>query len=177
MTARNVPPRTSKRAVELYFHRLVRTRDFPRVWATKPVVRQFVLPAVLDGLLEDTVFIAQAVAHGWDLHRRHRVEKASRQAPQTSITQTRVGFLLQQLEPIEVLLLDGFFRDRIEEKVGDVVGQRAADEKLHREVVDTLRVLTLVGRLGMTPIAATEYRARNGRKPQNARVGRRPSIR
>ena len=109
------------------------------------------LPAVPDGLLEDTVFIAQAVAHGWDLHRRHRVEKASRQAPQTPIPQTRVGFLFQQLEPIEVLLLDGFFRDRIEEKVGDVVGQRAADEKLHREVVDTLRVLTLVGRLGIHP--------------------------
>ena len=109
------------------------------------------LPAVLDGLLEDAVFIAQAVAHGRDLHRGHRVEKASRQAPEPSVTQTRVGFLLQQLEPIEVLLLDGFFRDRIEEKIRDVVGQRAADEKLHREVVDALRVLALVGRLGMHP--------------------------
>ena len=109
------------------------------------------MPAVLNGLLEDAVFVAQAVAHGRDLHRRHRVEKASRQTPQTAITQTRVGFLLEQLEPIEVLLLDGFFRDRIEEKVRDIVGQRAADEKLHREIVDALGVLALVGLFGVYP--------------------------
>ena len=80
-----------------------------------------------------------------------RIEEASRQAPETPIAQARVGFLLQQLEPIEVLLLDGFFRDGIEEKVRDVVGQRAADEKFHREIVDALGVLALIGLLGTHP--------------------------
>ena len=85
----------------------MRTSDFPWVRAAQPVVRLFVLPAVLDGLLEDAVFIAQAVAHGRELHRGHGIEEAGRQAPEPAITQTRVGLLFEQLEPIEVLLLDG----------------------------------------------------------------------
>ena len=43
------------------------------------------------------------------------------------------------------------FGQRIEQEVGDVVGQRAADEKLHREVVDALGVLALVGLLREHP--------------------------
>ena len=129
----------------------MRTRDLPWVRATKPVVRQFLLPAVLDGLFEDAVFVAQAITHGRDLHRGHGIEEASRQAPETAITQTRVGLLFEQLEPIEVLLLDGFFRDGIEEKVRDIVGQRAADEKFHREIVNALGVLALIGLFGTHP--------------------------
>ena len=40
---------------------------------------------------------------------------------------------------------------RVEEEVDDVVGQRAADQELHREVVDALGVLALVGLLGAHP--------------------------
>src|SRR5262249_40412868 len=74
-----------------------------------------------------------------------------REAPEATIAQTCVGFLFQQLEPIEVLLLDGFLRNRIEEKVGYIVSQRTADEKLHREVIDSLRVSVLVGFLRLYP--------------------------
>ena len=93
-----------ERAVELHFDRLVRARDLPRVRAAEPVVRLLVLPAVLDGLPEDAVLVAQAVAHGRELHRRHRVEEARGQAPEPAVAQARVGFLLQELEPVEVLL-------------------------------------------------------------------------
>src|SRR5262249_19425910 len=109
------------------------------------------LPTVLDGLLENAVFVPQSIAHGWNLHRRHGVKKASRETPQTTITQTGVGFLFQQLEPVEVLLLGGFFRDRIEEKVGDVVSERAADENVNRDIVDAIEVLALVGFLSEYP--------------------------
>src|SRR5215475_15047667 len=138
-------------AVEFYVHRLVWTLDLPRVRTPKPVVRHFMLPAILDGLLENAVFVPQSIAHGWNLHRRHGVKKASRETPQTTITQTGVGFLFQQLEPVEVLLLGGFFRNRIEKEIGDVINQRAADEKLHREIVDALGVLALVGFLREYP--------------------------
>ena len=60
-----------------------------------------VLPAVLDGLSEDAVFVAQPVAHGRELHRRHRIEEARRQAPEPAVAQARVGLLLEQLEPVE----------------------------------------------------------------------------
>ena len=129
----------------------MRTSDFPRIGAAQPVVRLFLLPAVLDRLPEDAVFVAQPVAHGRELHRRHRVEEAGRQAPEPAVAQARVGLLFEQLEPIEVLLLDGLLRERIEQEVGDVVGQRAADEELHREVVDALGVLALVRVLRVDP--------------------------
>jgi hypothetical protein len=58
-------------------------------------------------------------------------ESRLRGAPQPPVTQARIGFLLQQLEPIEVLLLDGFFREVIKKKVRNIVGERAADEKFH----------------------------------------------
>ena len=140
-----------ERAVELHVHCLVRTRDFPWVRTTEPVVGQFLLPPVLDRLFEDAVFVAQAITHRRDLHRGHGIEEASRQASETSIAQTRVGLLFEQLEPIEVLLLDDFFRDGIEEKVRDIVGQRAADEKFHREIVNALGVLALIGFIGTHP--------------------------
>ena len=93
-----------ERAVQPDFHLLVRACDFPGVRPAQPVVRLFALPAVLDGLPEDAVFVAQPVAHGRELHRGHGVKEAGRQAPQPSIAQAGVGLLFEQLEPIEVLL-------------------------------------------------------------------------
>src|SRR5215813_9746707 len=60
-----------ERAIELYIHRLVWTLELPWVRPPKPVVRQLMLPPLLNRLLEDAVFVAQAVAHSWNLHRRH----------------------------------------------------------------------------------------------------------
>src|SRR5262245_36881261 len=60
-----------ERAVELYLHRLVWATDLPWVRATKPVVWKLMLPAVLYRLFEDAVFVAQAIPHSRDLHRRH----------------------------------------------------------------------------------------------------------
>ncbi len=140
-----------ERAVQLHFDRLVRARHFPRVRAPEPVVRQFTLPAVLKGLFEDPVFVPQAIAHGRDLHRGHRVEKASRQAPQPSVAETRVGFLLEEFVPIDLRLLDRVVHGRVEQKVGNVVGQRSADEKLHREIVDALAIPAPIGLLRTQP--------------------------
>src|SRR5262245_38116280 len=63
-------------AVQLDLYLLVRTDDFPGIGPPKPVVRLLVLPAVLDGLLEDAVLVPQPVAHGRKLHGSHRVYEA-----------------------------------------------------------------------------------------------------
>ena len=81
------------------------------------------LPAVLDRLAEDAVFVAQTVAHGGKLHRGHRVEEAGGQAPEPAVAQAGVGFCFEQAEPIEVLLLDGLPGDGVEQEVRDIVGQ------------------------------------------------------
>ena len=109
------------------------------------------LPAVLDRLPEHAVLVAEPVAHGGQLHRRHRVEEAGREPPEAAVAEAGVGLLLEEAEPVEVLLRDDLLRDRIEQQVHDVVRERAADQELHRQVVDALRVLALVGLLGAHP--------------------------
>lgn len=114
-------------AVELNLHRLVGASDLPGILATQPIVRLFMLPAVLDGLFEDAVFITQPITHRRQLHRRHRVEKASRQPPEPAVPEAGVRFLFDEAEPIEVLLLDGLLDEGIKQQVCDIVGQRAPD--------------------------------------------------
>src|SRR5262245_27580965 len=46
---------------------LVRPDDFPRVRPAEPVVGLFFLPAILDRLTENAVFVSQAVTHGGKL--------------------------------------------------------------------------------------------------------------
>ena len=100
---------------------------------------------------EDAVFVTQTVAHGGKLHRGHRVEEARRQAPEPAVAKAGVGFRFKQAEPIEVLLLDPLPGEGVEQEVCDIVCQRAADEKLHRKVIDALGVLALIGLLGEQP--------------------------
>ena len=140
-----------ERAVELDLDPVVRTSDLPRVGATKPVVGLLVLPTVFDGLPEDPVLVPEPVSDRRELHRSHRVEKARGQTPEPTIAQPGVGFLFEQAEPIERRLLDRFAHEGTEQQVRDVIGQRATDQKLHREVVDALGVRALVGLLRADP--------------------------
>ena len=47
-----------------------------------------------------------------------------------------------------------FLDERLDQQVGDVVGERAADQELHREVIDPLGVLAVVGLLRLEPALA-----------------------
>jgi hypothetical protein len=142
--------------VELDFDTFIWPGDFPRVGVPQPVVRSFVLPAVLDGLAEDSVLVAQAVSHGRQLERRHRVEKAGGQPPQPAVAQARVGLLLEQLDRVKVSGTESLPGDGIQQQVRHVVGQRAAEEEFHRQVIDPLGVFALVGLLGPHPALAED---------------------
>ena len=141
-------PRTSSRA------RLPparRPRDLPRVGRRSQLSGCSSLPAVLDRLAEDAVLVAQPVAHGRELQGGHRVEEAGGQPAEAAVAQAGVGLLLEHPSQSRCFCLTACAR-RIEQQVGDdVVGQRPADEELHREVVDPLGVLAVVGLLGLHP--------------------------
>ena len=91
--------------------------------AAWPVVRTFTLPAVFDGLLEYAIFITQPISHRQKLHRRHRIEKASREAPEPPVAETGIGFLFDEAQPIEVFLSDGSLHKGIQQEVRDIVCQ------------------------------------------------------
>jgi hypothetical protein len=81
----------------------------------------------------------------------NRIEEAGRQAAEPAVAQPGVGLLFQQAEPIEALLLDGLPGEGVEQEVRDVVGQGAAQEELHREIVHALGIAALVGVLRAQP--------------------------
>jgi hypothetical protein len=57
------------------------------------------------------------------LHRGHRVEEAGGQTTEPAVAQAGVGLLLEESNPIEVLLPDELPGDGIEQKVRHIVGQ------------------------------------------------------
>ena len=63
-----------------------------------------------------------------------------------------------------LFLLNRMPRDRIEQQIGDVVSQRAANEKFHREIVDSLRVVTLVGAFRLYPALRKDVANRVGKR-------------
>src|SRR5262249_54863738 len=52
-----------ERTVELDFDLLMRPGDLPRIGAAQPIIGLLPLPAVLQRLFEDPVFISETVAH------------------------------------------------------------------------------------------------------------------
>ncbi len=151
-----------ERAVEPYLHSFLRTSDLPRVLAPEPMVRLFLLPAITDKLLEDAVLVAQPVAHGRQLHRRHRVEETGRQPPEPAIAEARIGLLLEHAEPIDVLPFGEIRKDPVEHQVGDIIRQRPSDQELHRQVIHMLRVLARVGFLRQHPSLREDVAHRPG---------------
>ena len=77
--------------------------------------------------------------------------KHAARRPSPPLPRPASGSCFKQAEPIEVLLLDRLPGDGIEQEVRHIVGQRAADEKLHRQVIDALGVLALIGVLREHP--------------------------
>ena len=64
-------------------------------------------------------------------------------------------------------MLDSVLNQRVEQKVGDIVGQRSTDEKLHREIVKAFRVTAFVG-----PVS--EYPSLREHVPNGARESFKP---
>jgi hypothetical protein len=61
------------------------------------VIQHLDLPAILDGLIENAEFVADAVARGRDLQGGQRIEVARGETAEAAIAQTRLFLLFQKL--------------------------------------------------------------------------------
>src|ERR1700744_3507714 len=109
----------------------MRANNLPWIGHTQPVVWLFLLPAVLNHLLEDAVFVAQTVTSCWQLQGCHGIEEACREPPEPTVPESSVGLLLLHGEEINLLLHSYSLHYRAEQEIANIVGQRAAQEKLH----------------------------------------------
>jgi hypothetical protein len=107
------------------------------------------------------------------LHGRHRVQEARRQTAEPAIAQPRVWFLFQQFHSLDAFDRGGVSRDRFEQQVRDVVIERSSDQELHRQVIDALGVLAVVGLFCPHPSLREHiaHRAGEGLEPLAAASG------
>ena len=117
----------------------------------KPVVRNFLLEAVHDLLLEHTVVIADAGTVGGIVQGRQRIEEAGCQSSQTAVAQSRIGLLVFDGIDLEAQFLEGFLDGAVGHQVDGVVAEGAAHEEFHGHIYDCLGILIFECPLGLHP--------------------------
>jgi hypothetical protein len=145
----------------------LRALELPGVAGGEPVLGQLDLPAVAQLLPEDPVVVADAVAVGRHLQRRHALHEAGGEAAEAAVAQAGIGLEGAELLEIDAQLLERLTRDLGEPEVPEGVHQLPPDEELEREVVDALRPLAIgpAGRLHPVARDLVARRERGGDVP------------
>ncbi len=159
-------------AVELHRIERLRATDLPRVAEAQPVVRLLDLVTASDPLMEDPVFVADAVAVARQLERRHRVEEAGGEPAETAVAETGVPLDLADLVEVDLERLERMPQLLREVEVHERVAECPPDQELHREVVDPLRVRLVVGVLSLHPPLDEPVADRERRREEPVEVGR-----
>ena len=126
----------------------LRVRELPRGAQPQPRVRALDLAAVLvEGLPEDAVLVADAVADAGHVHGGQRVDEAGGQPAETAVAQPGLDLLRAQGGQIQTAELKALLGDLAEVRRHQRVAELAAQQVLGRQVADGLG-------LGLTGLAA-----------------------
>ena len=136
---------------ELDAHGVLGPHVLPGVAEAQPLVRALDLPPVPDLLLEDAELVADAVAVSGEAEGRHRVEEARGEAPEAAVAETRLRLVLEDIRELETRALQQRLRLVVDAERVEVVGERAPEQELGREVVDPLGVDLRVRLLRLRP--------------------------
>ncbi len=126
--------------------------EFEGIAVLQPVVRNLLLVAIRYLLLEHTVAVADTAAVGRIAQGGKRVKEAGRQTPEAAVAEGRVRFLVFDVIDIDSHLLEGFLHCFIGAEVDEIVSQKTADQKLHRHIIDNLRIASVHLVLGGKPV-------------------------
>ena len=110
----------------------------PHLAAGQPEVGQLGLPAVHQLLLEDAVLVQDRVASGGVALGGEAVQITGREAPEAAVAQARVRLAVVELFQTDPVALQHLLEGLRQIQVIQVVFQRAAHQKFHGEIVDTL---------------------------------------
>ena len=111
--------------------------DLPDMTFTEPIVGPFHLPAVIDGLPEHAISIAQAVTCYGQCQCRATVQKTGGQSTQTPIAQTGIVF-----QSLHLFQSNTQLSQRLTELIGQLqimrrITQSPAHEKFHGQITGT----------------------------------------
>ncbi len=123
--------------------------------------------AVNNALRKHAVFVADAIAQSGQTQARHGIEKTRRQAAQTAIAQTGIRLKIEQGVKVGTEQGAGLFHGLINVGGQHGIGQRAAGEKLQRQVINALGTLVLRATQRLSPAIhdAVAHGMKNGKQP------------
>ena len=126
----------------------LRATDLPGEAVGEPVVGLLDLATVLDGLVEQAVAVAHAVAVAGDALMGERVHEARGQAAQSAVAEAGVDLLALDVAQRQAHVGQGLVDHVANAVVDEVVVQQGADQELEREVIDLLLVVLPVALVG-----------------------------
>ena len=150
-------------AVKMDLYSFVLLGNEPYLAAGEPVVGELGLPAVLDLLLEDTVFIADRIAHCGISVCCGAVEIAGGKTSETAVSETCVGFVFIDMIEVHIPVLQKLFDHIIYLEIEKARFERAPHEEFHRDIIYLLFALGMRLVSEFSPSFA-EYLDNNGRQ-------------
>ena len=115
-----------------------RTLELPGIAEGQPVLRLLDLPAIVERLTEQAMIVADTIAEAGDANRPHALQEAGREPPEAAIAERGVGLELLQLSSDWPRSPSACSQTSQKPEIGEAVDQQAADQELHREVIDPL---------------------------------------
>ena len=122
-------------AAEAHLDRVLMARHEPARRGGAPVVRDLGLAAVDDALAEDAQLVAQRIARGGDALGGEAVHIARGEAAEAAVAEAGVRLCLKDVGRAAAEVLERAGERVADAEIEGVLHQRAAHEKLHRQVV------------------------------------------
>ncbi len=136
---------------EMDFLGVLGSAQFERIAVLKPVVRHFLLVAVLDLLLEHAVVITDAAAVSRIIEGGQGIKEACCETAQTAVAQSRIGLLVLDGVQAKAELFEGLFNGTICHQVDRVVTKCTSHKEFHGQIDKFLGILVVKGLLGAHP--------------------------
>ena len=99
-----------------------------------------------------TELVPKTIAPNWELLGRRRVEVACRETAETTVSETGVTLLVDEVLEVEAELVNAVLVLLLEAEVEERIVERAAHQELEREVVRALGRLARVVQLRLVPV-------------------------
>ncbi len=139
-------------SAKTHFLRILRTSQFKGVAVHQPVVRRLHLVAVLNLLLKHTVTVTDSAPISRISKCCKRIQEACSQTSQTAVSKSRIRFLVLQKIQVHSHLFQSLFHFCICRHVNQIISQSPSHQKLHRHIIDNLRIILLVLLLRCNPV-------------------------
>jgi YQGE family putative transporter len=131
-------------AAQLYFKPVLGPLQRPGIAKPQPLVGRLDLPSVANLLIEDSVFVADAIADCRNVQGGQRIHEAGGKPAQPTIAQPRLFLLFDQNVQVNAQLSHGLLGLVVDSQIDQVVREMRPGKEFRRQVTDHAYILRLI---------------------------------